>query len=670
MNNMYDIIGKLNSLTPQEKEIEAKKPLYESVEARGSIVAGVKTVEQKLREQFESMREGEKVAVKGGTVHKGTYGNEYDPGDDGTKKPKHVPKKGVKGRPKKEKPAEFNAPKGDIFGRTTGSVPKGQKGTGVKGKAMSHDDNKKDEELDEVVKNPYAIGMAQAKKEIGLGKSRAKNLPKKTVKRAHHIGDVISGQVSESRKQFMAMLSEGVNFTEMMKERGRGIDDLLAELQSDIKNFKETGHVSDFLRDCMEVHGYGKKQMAPAPSFLDKAKSFGQKALGTLGHPSDDQMLADLKRKTMDENFSDDLHDQPVAKWYAKHGDQKKIVHWLRQEAGRPNDASIYFDGADLVYGSHTIVDRALVDPRLTFMDLLDAVIEAVSGSPDDMSELNELARLAGLKVSESNDGNLANNAKPYNKVTQGDVVAGRLGKDEQGGEKEIDEENIEVTPPSQLYRKDPSPYDFTGLEKKAETPAYARKAMGATPLTPSSALAGNTKTLKDKAELDECMSPLGGAAVEMQQAEQQKGRMSVNTSADSEGHKTVTITADGEEAEKLAQILALAGIGGHHPQQPEEHAAIVVAQEAKDYGDTDVEEPEELANSPRPDVRGAHRAETVGFANTSDDLHKQKDQHPDAAAKGDNPLAKKEKAVEAINPLESLGAQLMAEYQSIKIQK
>jgi hypothetical protein len=31
-------------------------------------------------------------------------------------------------------------------------------------------------------------------------------------------------------------------------------------------------------------------------------------------------------------------------------------------------------------------------------------------------------------------DGNLANNAKPYDKITKGDVVAGRLGKDEKGG--------------------------------------------------------------------------------------------------------------------------------------------------------------------------------------------------------------------------------------------
>ncbi len=34
-------------------------------------------------------------------------------------------------------------------------------------------------------------------------------------------------------------------------------------------------------------------------------------------------------------------------------------------------------------------------------------------------------------------DGNLANNAKPYDKVTKGDVIAGRLGKDEEGGKKD-----------------------------------------------------------------------------------------------------------------------------------------------------------------------------------------------------------------------------------------
>jgi Protein of unknwon function (DUF3008) len=37
-------------------------------------------------------------------------------------------------------------------------------------------------------------------------------------------------------------------------------------------------------------------------------------------------------------------------------------------------------------------------------------------------------------KKSKKNDGNLANNYPPYDKVTRGDVIAGRLGKDQMGG--------------------------------------------------------------------------------------------------------------------------------------------------------------------------------------------------------------------------------------------
>jgi len=53
--------------------------------------------------------------------------------------------------------------------------------------------------------------------------------------------------------------------------------------------------------------------------------------------------------------------------------------------------------------------------------------------------------------VEEGNDGNLANNAKPYNKVTRGDVIAGRLGKDEMGGKKKV----AEVADPENILPKD-----------------------------------------------------------------------------------------------------------------------------------------------------------------------------------------------------------------------
>ena len=47
---------------------------------------------------------------------------------------------------------------------------------------------------------------------------------------------------------------------------------------------------------------------------------------------------------------------------------------------------------------------------------------------------LRDKAKQKVEEAKESNDGNLANNYPPYDKVTRGDVIAGRLGKDQMGG--------------------------------------------------------------------------------------------------------------------------------------------------------------------------------------------------------------------------------------------
>jgi hypothetical protein len=59
-----------------------------------------------------------------------------------------------------------------------------------------------------------------------------------------------------------------------------------------------------------------------------------------------------------------------------------------------------------------------------------------VSGYRDRVDMLKAGGVAQEGTVEEGNDGNLANNAKPYNKVTHGDVITGRLGKDEMGGKK------------------------------------------------------------------------------------------------------------------------------------------------------------------------------------------------------------------------------------------
>ena len=750
MSNMYTILESLKKVTPQQQlETAPAKPVYESVEARGSIVAGVKDVEQRLREQFTAMKEAS-------YVHKGTYGTEYqgDPDDEdapkrgrpakGTaRKEKVVRVKGPKGRPKKDPAASAPAKIGnDPFGRVPDKAPKGKKGTVVKGKATQDtneadmDESKglalhkrrghwlatkgaqqhgytpadklSDRDLPNMTTDhpeaPHGQNLLKTRIKHSLGKHPEPNLPEAvstpfaSFKKQAKGAGVLRSKTMESSQRLAKLLVEGVNFTEMIKKKDMTLQEMLAELQSDIQAFKETGHCSELLRDCMDVHSYGKSQLndatenpmdndnfpmplapAQAPSMMDRAKRFGGKVLDTLGHGSDEDMKADLRHK----------------------------------------------------------------------MGMQEA------------AELNELARLAGLTVKEANDGNLANNALPYKKVTQGDVIAGRLGKDAMGGNHEVDESgNDDDGNDEDNYRnygsdydgadEDPHGYDdemgegaeasgfyvnhemrtgdpdrvagpfasqqeaqawindnvpnpsdepyynisqvgfneddmeegnlFTkGLEdndvkvgeKIPGTDAIKTKDIGegeACPTCKSEPCACEDTEAADRelAKLKEncgIVSPIGSMAQDMQQ---QQGKMSINTTQSSDGTKNINISADGEAADQLMQILKMAGMGG---QQAE---VVVTAQpmEAKEYGVTDIDKPEEVLNTPRPDVRGMHRAETVGYADTTDDLNKQKDQDPATANRAANPKTPKANRVEESHPLEALGAKLMAEYQSIKLAK
>ena len=49
-------------------------------------------------------------------------------------------------------------------------------------------------------------------------------------------------------------------------------------------------------------------------------------------------------------------------------------------------------------------------------------------------------------RYAKKNDGNLANNYPPYDKVTRGDVIAGATGKDQMGGKKKDVKEGTTLT--------------------------------------------------------------------------------------------------------------------------------------------------------------------------------------------------------------------------------
>jgi hypothetical protein len=56
---------------------------------------------------------------------------------------------------------------------------------------------------------------------------------------------------------------------------------------------------------------------------------------------------------------------------------------------------------------------------------------------------LRDKAKQKVEEAKKPNDGNLANNYPPYDKVTRGDIIAGRLGKDQMGGKKKVTKESF-----------------------------------------------------------------------------------------------------------------------------------------------------------------------------------------------------------------------------------
>ena len=153
------------------------------------------------------------------------------------------------------------------------------------------------------------------------------------------------------------------------------------------------------------------------------------------------QRKADLEKEAKSKGIEESVpvkegsaHGYNVVKWYEKWNDQLKLTKWLRKEAGLPKDAPVYFDDADLVYGDKTIVRDALVDPKLKFNDLLNAVAQAGGGkakqnfqgiyrNPQEISRITD----ESSKYSPTDDvvGFTVNSEKAYNVVMRqfGDYI-------------------------------------------------------------------------------------------------------------------------------------------------------------------------------------------------------------------------------------------------------
>jgi hypothetical protein len=120
---------------------------------------------------------------------------------------------------------------------------------------------------------------------------------------------------------------------------------------------------------------------------------------------------------------------------------------------------------------------------------------------------------------------------------------------------------------------------------------------------------------MNEAVDLEECY----GQAMMSSQPEQESG-MNINASTDTKtGHKSLTVTAQGEAAEQLAQLLKLSGVGAGNAAH-------------------DAEMEEAYANEPNPETQGVEVQLAQG-----NDLNRPKTMHPHSYRQGDNPMAMRE---------------------------
>jgi hypothetical protein len=175
-----------------------------------------------------------------------------------------------------------------------------------------------------------------------------------------------------------------------------------------------------------------------------------------------------------------------------------------------------------------------------------------------------------------------------------------------------------------------------------------------------------NKSTFED-AELNElarlagltenCEMTIGQGAMDM---EQQQGKINVSTNASTDGNKNVTITADGDAADQLMSMLKMAGMSGG-----EAHARLASAEPEAIEIEMDEAE-EQYANAPEECYQGQDVITHQG-----QDMNREKKQFAGMPKAGDNPMATPPlQALESMDPMDDMGRRLMREYQSLKLRK
>jgi hypothetical protein len=636
-NNIYNILGKLNALAPKEetpKTVE-QKPVYESVAARGSVLEGINKVESRLAQMFAEEKANEDMLAK----------KDYD--GDGKKE---SPKDEYMGS--KDKAIKKTMGKKDLDEETHGQyLAQKEKEAQSSGKSsfqafkQTHPVDGKpgvEEAEEEETEEPLEEGFDDLQKYMadkakgakqggGEGKKQgtryggglqkddegdaepaADNAPKKK-------GRPKKDKFAESAESTGTMLVEGV------------LDKIAHQYSKEVKDFMSSGDLDDDLfsalydyyfddmpygtkkardgdpyewvagrfhqdmkmRDLKEADvvpaptpvGPGKPAPTPAtPAAAPTPVGPGKPALAVPGTPAPTPTGPGKPTPAVPGTPA------PVAEsgafipgrtvyWRGKEGEVDR-VEGNKCFVTKPNGEMDVWPTRECSTEKQGMLDTLKKDA----IGMGQGIKNFITNKPDPIDEeLNELAKLAGLAEAKKCNNTMEGKSCPVH------------------GLKECG---------SMTEAKKP---DYLDFDKDGDKKEPMKKA------------------LKDKEKVDECgPGPMGSM-------DQDEGNMSINTSMNSNGTKSVSVNATGDQADALAQMLKMAGLAAHHAVHGGGEPKGIVIQAGPEE-QVEEERDVQYANTPDEEVENVD-----AILHQGDDLHKEKEQYAGMAKLGDNPMATRE---------------------------
>lgn len=161
-------------------------------------------------------------------------------------------------------------------------------------------------------------------------------------------------------------------------------------------------------------------------------------------------------------------------------------------------------------------------------------------------------------------------------------------------------------------------------------------------------------KALNDKEKVDECSMMSGDAMGH------DAGKMNITTSMDSDGAKNVTISANGDAAADLLQMLKLAGVSTSQDSPSVEQS---VDEAPDDQMEEEKDSRYEASTTPDEEVKPVQALTKGGNGEVAG---QEKKMTPNGYKFSDNPMAMKE----GIEDLSNMGLDLIKAYESIKLVK